>query len=206
MSLESEQIALEKIHRLSKLIQHFVSRHDNKILVRRLCVGYLRDLGRLTDQLFETYGARAIGILSELESLEASFLRIKSAKGMSTDVDLQHDDENFEIDESPIVEILVQQGRFEFAVGEKLLNTIIDVREKEKTFDFQQRVWTDKKRMAMKMECSVDHFTSVYYENFFLVTFIVSDTCRFFQLLSGTAPRRFRHGLISHLPHRGSNP
>jgi hypothetical protein len=169
MSLESEQIALEKIHRLSKLIQNFVSRHDNKILVRRLCVGYLRDLGRLTDQLFETYGARAMDILNELESLEASFLRIQSAKGMSTDVDPEKGDENFVLDESPVIATLVQQGRLEFAIGERLFAAIIDVREKEKTFDFQQRVWTDKKRMAMKMECSADHFTSVYHHEKFLL-------------------------------------
>lgn len=143
------QYVLDKIHGLVQSFQSFIRKKDNKIK-ERLALAALKDIHILTEKLFENGGSNAIDIIEKLDDIDNLLKKLNTKRNIITNV----------IDASQTNEIQLNGDIITCPMTLKSLQDIISrVKDTEKTFSFQHKLWIEKNKVAKTLNCSVEQLT-----------------------------------------------
>ena len=144
------QYTLDKIHDLVLSFESFIRNKEGSKINERLALGALNDIHKLTEKLFERGGSNAVDIIEQLDEVDDLLRKLNKRNIVSYDT----------IRTTTMTETLLNSDTIRCPITLKSLQDIItNVRDIEKTFAFQHKLWLEKNKIAKVLDCSVEQLT-----------------------------------------------
>jgi len=153
------QAQLDEIHALSQELGAIHARlgGSTSAVRSRLVLGLLKDLRATTDKLFASRG-RDPEVQSVLEGVRGAVARLRGAVA-STESESNESLGAKKYREASEYALLSELEMEQDLDTRPLAGCLRSVRQLEKSFAFQRRLWFDKKRIAPLLQCSTEQLT-----------------------------------------------
>jgi hypothetical protein len=163
------QEALDNIHILAKQIHNYMNTTENISLIkRRLAIGALGDIEKITDKLFSCDGLKAHQVIKDLSGVKLIISKLNCSETNIIYIDNNNNKSNESIEsiQTNLNKIWKLKDNTNtnldddlIPIPSSLLLLLENTRQLEKTFSFQHRLWIEKRLLSDLLNCTVDQFT-----------------------------------------------